>query len=289
MKMILQRMMMATLLLLMVATMRLSAQNAGFTFQHIRNATSKITYGGVTFLVDPMLAEKGRYAGFEGSLRSEIRNPMVELPMSIKEVIAGVDAVIVTHTHLDHWDEVAVASIPKKMKIFVQDLSDQKLLQSQGFQQVEVLYESTTFRGVTIHKTHGVHGTDELYAIPAIAVLAGDAMGFVLQLEGLPVVYFAGDTVWNGNVIKAFSKHQPSYVVLNTGYAQLGGLLGSLIMGTDDILRVHQLAPKAKMIAVHMEAVNHCAVSRDDIRATAKSAGILEKVFVPADGERLSF
>ena len=35
-------------------------------FEHIRNATSKITYKGITFLIDPMLAPKDAYPGFEG-------------------------------------------------------------------------------------------------------------------------------------------------------------------------------------------------------------------------------
>lgn len=72
--------------------------------QHIRNATAKIAYAGQTFLVDPLLARKGAYPGFEGTFHSEQRNPLVDLPMTTEEVMAGVDAVIVTHTHLDHWD-----------------------------------------------------------------------------------------------------------------------------------------------------------------------------------------
>ena len=34
------------------------------SYQHIRNATGRLNYAGKTFLIDPMLAEKGRYAGF---------------------------------------------------------------------------------------------------------------------------------------------------------------------------------------------------------------------------------
>ncbi len=81
--------------------------------QQIRNATLKISYADTTFLVDPMLARKGTYPGFEGTYRSELRNPLVELPMPAEEVFAGVDAVIVTHTHLDHWDAAAQQMLPK--------------------------------------------------------------------------------------------------------------------------------------------------------------------------------
>ena len=82
--------------------------------QQVRNATVKITYAGTTFLIDPMLAKKGTYPGFEGTYRSNLRNPMVELPGSVEDVISGVDAVIVTHTHLDHWDECRTKSTAKR-------------------------------------------------------------------------------------------------------------------------------------------------------------------------------
>lgn len=90
-------------------------------FQHIRNATSKITYGDTTFLIDPMLAEKDTYPGFAGTYRSEIRIPMIDLPVSAEAVIKDVDAVIVTHTHLDHWDDAAQRLLPKTIPLFVQN------------------------------------------------------------------------------------------------------------------------------------------------------------------------
>ena len=79
--------------------------------QQIRNATVRITYGDTTFLVDPMLSKKGSYPGFEQTYRSELRNPLVELPMPVEEVLADVDAVIITHTHLDHWDDAAQQAV----------------------------------------------------------------------------------------------------------------------------------------------------------------------------------
>lgn len=65
---------------------------------HIRNATQIIHYAGKRFLIDPMLADKGAWPGFPGTARSELRNPLVELPFS-RDKIVDVDAVIVTHTH----------------------------------------------------------------------------------------------------------------------------------------------------------------------------------------------
>ena len=87
---------------------------------HIRNATQIIEYAGKKFLIDPMLADKGAWPGFPGTARSELRNPLVALPFS-RDNIIDVDALIVTHTHDDHWDEAAIAAIPKTLPVFVQD------------------------------------------------------------------------------------------------------------------------------------------------------------------------
>src|SRR5699024_9481016 len=107
--------------------------------QQIRNATVKITYGGTTILIDPMLSKKGTDQGFEGTYRSNLRNPLVDLPMPAEEVIAGTDAVIVTHTHLDHWDEAAQKLLPKDIPLFVQNQADAVLIRGQGFENVRVL------------------------------------------------------------------------------------------------------------------------------------------------------
>ncbi len=100
----------------------------------IRNATQLITYAGKRFLIDPMLAPKGTYPGFPGTARADIRNPMVDLPVDVQTLLDA-DAVIVTHTHADHWDQYAVELIAKGKPIYVQNDSDAALLRSQGIYQ----------------------------------------------------------------------------------------------------------------------------------------------------------
>ena len=74
-------------------------------FHHIRNATSKITYNGIIILVDPFLVPKEYCPGFQGCPTLEQKKkrvPLVELPLSIDEVIKNIEAVVITHTHYDH-------------------------------------------------------------------------------------------------------------------------------------------------------------------------------------------
>ncbi|WP_262220577.1 MULTISPECIES: MBL fold metallo-hydrolase [Stenotrophomonas] len=268
----------------------LSAESAtSLSIQQIRNATIKVSYGDQVFLVDPMLARKGAYPGFEGTYRSHLRNPLVELPESAESVLRGVNAVIVSHTHLDHWDDAAQQAVPKNMPMFVQDATDAALLRKQGFSDVRILSANTTFNGVQISKAGARHGSEEMYAIPEVAKVLGATMGFVFQKPGLKTVYVAGDTVWESVVRTTLNSFKPDVVVLNTGDARINGFNTGIIMGKEDTLRVHQLAPNATIVAVHMDAVNHMTVSRNDLQDYVIENGIEKNVLIPQDGEVINF
>ena len=257
--------------------------------QHIRNATTKITYAGKTFLIDPMLAKKGTYPGFEGTFRSHLRNPLVELPMPVEDVLKGVDGIIVSHTHLDHWDGGEHQFVPKSMPLIVQNDSDAKIIRAQGFTDVRVIGESTVFEGVRLTKTGGQHGTDEMYANSQLAEALGKAMGVVFQAQGSPTVYLVGDTVWNSEVEQNLAKFNPDVVILNAGEARMVGYTGAIIMSKDDVLRATRAAPNATIVAVHLDAINHMNLSRKDLQEYVQQNGITDRVLIPADGETLKF
>ena len=256
--------------------------------QEIRNATVKITYADTTFLVDPMFAKKGFYEGFPNTYRSYLRNPLVDLPIKPETILEGVDAIIVTHTHLDHWDDAAQAAIPKNMPVFVQNKDDQKTIQSQGFKDVRILTQ-TTFEGVKITKIGGQHGTDEMYRNTKLGAALGEAMGMVFEAAGHETIYVAGDTIWRPEVDQAIEKFKPEVIVLNTGNALMEGYKESIIMGKEDTYHATQKAPKAKIVAVHMDAINHMSVSRAQLSEYVKEKGIQDKVSIPLDGETISF
>ncbi len=257
--------------------------------QQIRNATLKINYAGVTFLLDPFLADKGTHPGFEGSFNSELRNPLVDLPMPAQELVNGVDAVIVSHTHLDHWDGGDHTFIPKEIPLFVQNATDAKLISAQGYTNVRVLEDSVVFEGVQLTKTGGQHGTDEMFALKPLAEGLGDAMGVIFQAPELQTVYVVGDTVWRNEVDQALTEFEPDVIVLNTGDARIVGFKGAIIMGKDDVLRAHQSRPEARIVATHMDAINHMTLSRIELTEHVKQHGIQDHVLIPADGEIMQF
>lgn len=253
-------------------------------YQHLRNATAKIQYAGKTFLIDPYLAEKGRYL----APNATVRNPLIDLNQSIEQILTGVDAIIVTHTHADHWDEVAQQSIPKHLPIFVQNAGDARLIRSQGFSDVRVMGKGTPFGDIKLTRTRGQHGTDAMYANPKMAEMLGDTMGVVMQAPNKPTVYLVGDSIYNHEIAYTLKQYQPDFIVLNAGYAKLPNVEGSPIMGTADVAKIHQSNKNAQILTVHMDALPQTTISSTQMRQFAQQ-NRLKRVYVPKDGEVIKF
>ncbi|WP_197286203.1 MBL fold metallo-hydrolase [Pedobacter sp. PACM 27299] len=275
------------LVLIAISSYGQSKNEKKSSVQLIRNATVVYTYGGKEFLIDPMLAKKGAYPGFEGTANAHLRNPMVELPVSAESLL-NPDAIIVTHTHPDHWDEAAIKMLPKEKTLYAQNQQDAETIRSQGFKDVRILSNNSNYENITLQKTFAQHGSDAAYANPQIAEILGHASGVFFSQPGQKSVYFAGDAIWTKDFESHLKKLNPSVVVLNTGYAQVNGF-GAIIMGKEDVNRVHQILPNATIIAVHMEAINHCVLTRKELMDYVKEMGISDKVIIPADGQVINF
>ena len=118
-------------------------------------------------------------------MNSHLPYPTAALPVPVASLL-DVDAVIVTHTHPDHWDEAARTLVPKHLPVFVQHEADRALLASQGFGDVRLLRDAI-FQGVTLRQTTGQHGSDA--AIGAIGDILGEVCGVVFEHAGEDTLY----------------------------------------------------------------------------------------------------
>ena len=266
--------------LAMPAWSRVNAQTSpGASVQLLRNATCRIQYGGKTFLLDPYLSDAGAGPAIANTPNPR-PNPLVGLPIPAAEVVRGIDATLVTHTHNDHWDMPARTRLPKGGPLFVQPPDSARITQA-GFTDVRAIDASMVWEGITITRTGAQHGTG------ATGQRMGAVSGYVLSRAGSPVIYIAGDSVWCPEVAAAIQTHRPSIIFVHAGAAQfLEG--GPITMDVDDVVKVCQAAPQATIVAMHMEAVNHCVLTRDLLRAGLSRASIQSKVLIPKDGESLT-
>ena len=191
------------------------------------------------------------------------------------------------HTHLDHWDLYAEAYIKKDLPVFVQHAADAQLIRSKGFKNVKVLGRGMLQNKVKLTQTACQHASDAMLSIPELAERLDQSMGFVFDAEGHKKVYVAGDTIWNEYVETEITKHKPDYYILNTGHAETKMDDSGMIMGKEDILKCLEFYNKCKVIAVHMDAINHCMHSRAMAREFVKEKKIEDKVFIPEDGEKV--
>jgi L-ascorbate metabolism protein UlaG (beta-lactamase superfamily) len=151
-----------------------------------------------------------------------------------------------------------------------------------GFSAVTPVGDHVRWSTIDFYRTGGQHGTGE------IGQKMGAVFGFVLKASGGPTLYLAGDTIWCAEVQAALQTYRPDVVVVNAGAAQfLAG--GPITMTADDVCRVCRELPSAQVVAVHMEAVNHCGLTRDGLRSKLIEEGLGARVQIPVDGAELNW
>jgi L-ascorbate metabolism protein UlaG (beta-lactamase superfamily) len=231
----------------------------------VRHATLLVELKDRRILVEPMLDPVGARPPVEDS-PSPRPNPLVPLPMPPEEVVEGLDAVVVTHLHQDHFDETGARLLPRDVPVFCQP-DDAESLRARGLDARPVDRE-LVWEGLRIARTGGRHGSDEA-TVRDLAPVSG----FVL--DGL---YIAGDTVWCAEVEEALERHRPRVAVVNgSGARFVRG--GPLVMTAAQVREVVERVPT--VVVVHLEAIDHCLEARAEIRADVPEA------LVPEDGETL--
>ncbi len=246
--------------------------------QLYRNATLRLTYAGQRLLIDPYLAAKFSRPSFTG----KSPNPTVDLPCSPAEIIANIDAVLVSHLHSDHFDPSAQELLPKDTPILCQT-GDEASISTMGFRHVTPIVNSLVWQGITITRIPGQHGSGDVLDD------MGSASGFIFQAENEPVIYWVGDSIYTDAVAEAIARFQPQIIITHSSGAVWGDHV-LIVMDAVQTMEVCKSAPKSIVIATHMEALDHATVTRAELREYAAEHGITpDQLRIPADGEILEF
>ena len=243
--------------------------------QLLRNATLKLVYAGRTLLIDPDFGPMHGRPSFTG----KSANPMVELPEPIESILDGVDQVIVSHLHSDHFDSVAKERIPKYLPLTCRPGDEDRIVEA-GFQSVSPVECFQRIGPIILKRVPAQHGSG------AVVEKMGPVMGFSLEAPGEPTLYWCGDSILYPPLLEAVSATAPDVIVSHS----CGALWDNTLIVMDDAqtLALCEAAPEAIVIATHMEALDHASVSRAALRKSAEQHGIgPERLLIPGDGETI--
>ncbi len=231
----------------------------------VRNATLLLERDGRRLLVDPALDDARARPPVENT-QPPLRNPLVPLPLPAEELVRDLDAALVTHLHRDHLDATGEKLLPRDRPVFCQP-ADREHLQALGLD-ARPIDDEIDWHGLHIARTGARHSLE-----PAVERALGPVSGFVLG-----DLYIASDSVWCEEVATALARWRPRVAVVKAGAASFVDS-GPISMTAADVAEVAARVPLT--VAAHLEAMNHCPLTRSELRAAVPAA------LVPEDGETL--
>jgi L-ascorbate metabolism protein UlaG (beta-lactamase superfamily) len=232
----------------------------------IRNATIIVEFGDAKILVDPMLARAGRIPALKYFTRRRRRNPLVDIPENGRAALEDVTHCLITHCqkgHFDHLDRAGVKWLRQRRIPVFCTVDDAGFLE--GF----------------VTPIPCVHGRG------VIGKFMAHGHGYFIEWPGEPSLYIAGDTVLTDDVRQCLARHRPQVSVVPAGGARFD-LGGEVIMDAEQVIEFCRLS-EGRVVANHLEALDHCPVSRDELARKRLSSGLDTRLMIPRDGETLLF
>ena len=250
---------------------------------HLRNATLVIETEKHVILIDPMLGKRKTIPPFTLFRYKPKRNPLTALPKNSREILSKVTHCLITHLHPDHIDKAGEVFLKRKSIPVICSIKDEKKLTQRGLTVTQTLdyWQPEEFLDGKITGIPALHG----YGF--VTRLMGNVMGFFIELKDEKSVYISSDTIFTNDVEKVLTELKPDISTVACGTARLD--FGQpLLMRMDEILRFTKLAP-GKVFANHLEALNHCPTTREELKEALIEHDLLSKTVVPNDGECVEY
>ncbi|MDR3554269.1 MAG: MBL fold metallo-hydrolase [Syntrophobacteraceae bacterium] len=253
--------------------------------QHIRNACMMIHYGEQSILLDPCLNPKGSLPPYAFIRKRPRWNPLVDLPPNADTALNRITAGLITHCRYGHFDHLdgSGARLLRQWQVPVYcNAPDERFLRRRRINTIPLaMNQPRDFpagRVTAFPAKHG-HGLAGLLMRPGA--------GYFIEPAGQKSIYISGDTVMTETVRHVLRDLRPDISIVNAGTPILD-FGRPILMPVRELLDFVRLAP-GMVIAVHMDAFNHCLTSRSILKKTVLEEGLADKVLIPADGELMEF
>ena len=236
-------------------------------------------------LIDPCLNPRGSLPPYTLFRKKPRFNPIVDLPEGTDAMLKQITLGLITHCrygHYDHLDKSGIRLLVQtQVPVYCSD-RDYAHLMRRNINAVPLkINEKNEFLTGHITPFPTAHGRG------LIGKLMGSGAGYFIALPNEKTIYISGDTVMTQTVRRVLEDLRPDISILNAGTAALD-LGRPILMPIKEQLEFISTAP-GKVIAVHLDAFNHCLTTREILKEAVSKKGLSDKVMIPADGEMMAF
>jgi L-ascorbate metabolism protein UlaG (beta-lactamase superfamily) len=190
---------------------------------------------------------------------------------------------LITHCrygHFDHLDKSGIRLLAQKQVPVYCNSLDESFLKRRRINTIPLIINQRSkflTGSITAFTTAHGHGLEGIFMRPGA--------GYFIELPGEKSIYISGDTVMTQTVKHILNDLRPDISIINSGTAILD--FGKpILMPINEQLDFIRTAP-GKVIAVHLDAFNHCLTTRDILRGAVLKERLSEKVIIPQDGEMM--
>lgn len=247
---------------------------------YVGGATMLLQIEELNLLLDPCFDPAGReYRMAPGIEGSRLTDPALRV-----DQLPPLDAVLLTHDHLDHLDESGADLTATAPLVLTTPAAADKLggpaIGLRTWTSAQVVGRAGTLLEVT--STPARHGP------PGSEPLVGPVTGFLLRWPGQRggALYIGGDNVSQGHVA-AVARHAPvAAAVLNlgcAGFAVTGDLRFS--MSGADAAKAATALPSSLLVPNHYEGYSHFRESPEEAQAALSRGNVQDRLRWTARGE----
>jgi L-ascorbate metabolism protein UlaG (beta-lactamase superfamily) len=253
--------------------------------------TATLERGGLRVLTDPMLGPRGDNAftlpkhPSSGVLNAPVARYTAPPPWNPE----GLTAILISHTHNDHFDETAKRRLPKQLPVVVAAAGAESV-RAAGFMDVRPLDwgESVTLSAANVTlkvlavPAHHAHD-------PALDHDLGRGNGYVLEFadaRGTFRVYWTGDAVLADDS-REFSVHHGAIDLLLPHLGGVGGdgAFGLRTMNAAEAIELTQRVAPRFVLPIHHTTFGHYREPIVALQERANEAGLAEHFRFLRDGE----
>ena len=229
--------------------------------------TLVFTYAGLSIITDPTFSPPGEYGGL-----TKTRGPAVPV-----QRLGALDLALVSHDHHpDNLDADGIAVLSQVPVVLTTSAGAARVSGALGLEP----WTTVTVGAVTVTTVPALHGP------PDVAEHTGPVLGFVLEADGWPTVYFSGDNSEVAVVTEiAAAFPDVGVAILCAGAARVANRGPEpLTLDAARVAEVAALWPDALVVPVHIDDWAHFSEPRETF--TANWAGPSDRLLLLEPGVR---